>query len=172
MLETLSSCRESVASFFSPSWEGLFDSLPDSQDNFSEKRRKAMENITFNNDKDIVLKTMLRRLKFPEDQNSQIEMRIKSRAKDSEDIRLLMTIPGIDCYLASLLSSYIGNVKRFPSEAKLASFFGVGPSYRDSSSIVRRGHTSKEGANIARWALSIAVDTVKIRNKAIGEYYN
>jgi hypothetical protein len=31
---------------------------------------------------------------------------------------------------------------------------------------------SKEGASTARWALSIAVDTVKMRNKAILEYYN
>lgn len=152
--------------------EGLFNSLPDSQDNFSLVRRKAMENIRFNNDKDLVLKTMLDRLKFLEDQISPIEMRIKSRAKDSEDIRLLMTIPGIDYYLASLLSSYIGDVKRFPNEATLTLFFGIVPSNRDSSSIVRRGHMSKEGANIARWALSIAVDTVKIRNRAIGEYYN
>ena len=31
---------------------------------------------------------------------------------------------------------------------------------------------SKEGASTARWALSIAVDTVKIGNKPILEYYN
>ena len=31
---------------------------------------------------------------------------------------------------------------------------------------------SKEGASTARWALSMAVDTVKIRNKPIMEYYN
>jgi transposase len=129
--------------------EGLFNALPNNQDNFSLVRRKAMENIRFNNDKDIVLKTMLGRLKFLEDQISPIEKSIKSRTKDSEDIRLLMTISGID-YLASLQSSYIGDVKRFPNEAKLASFFGVVPSNKDSSSIVRRGHMSKEGAKTAR----------------------
>ena len=34
----------------------------------------------------------------------------------------------------------------FPNESKLASFFGIVPSNRDSSSITRRGHMSKEGA--------------------------
>ena len=31
---------------------------------------------------------------------------------------------------------------------------------------------SKERVSTARWALSIAMDTVKIRNKPIMEYYN
>ena len=131
-----------------------------------------MESIRFNNDKDVVLKTMLDRLKFLEDQITPLEERIKSRARESKDVKLLMTIPGIDYYLASLLSSYIGDVHRFPNESKLASFFGIVPSNRDSSSITRRGHMSKEGASTARWALSMAVDTVKIRNKPMLEYYN
>ena len=152
--------------------EGLYDTIPESSENFSEKRRKAMESIKFNNDKDVVFKTMLNRLKFLEDQNHPIEERIRSRARESEDVKLLMSIPGIDYYLASLLSSYIGDIKRFPNESKLASFFGIVPSNRDSSSITRRGHMSKEGASTARWALSMAVDTVKIRNKPIMEYYN
>ena len=31
---------------------------------------------------------------------------------------------------------------------------------------------SKEGAATARWALSIAVDTITLRNKPLMEYYN
>ena len=130
--------------------EGLYNSLPESNENFSDKRRKAMESITFNNDKDVVFKTMISRLKFLEDQIPPIEERIKSRARESEDVKLLMTIPGIDYYLASLLSSYISDVHRFPNESKLASFFGIVPSNRDSSSLIRRGHMSKEGASTAR----------------------
>ena len=74
-------------------------------------------------------------------------------------------------YLASLLSSYIGDIKRFQSTDKLASFFGIVPSNRDSSSTIRRGHMSKEGSQTARWALSLAVDTVIMRNKPLKEYY-
>ncbi len=131
-----------------------------------------MENIRFNNDKDVVLKTMLNRLKFLEEQIPHLDERIKSRARESEGVKLIITIPGIDYYLASLLSSYIGDVRRFPNESKLASFFGIVPSNRDSSSITRRGHMSKEGASTARWALSIEVDTITLRNKPLKEYYN
>lgn len=37
--------------------EGLFDTIPESSDNLSDKRRKAMESITFNNDKDVIIRT-------------------------------------------------------------------------------------------------------------------
>ncbi len=94
--------------------EGIYNSLPESYDNFSEKRRYSILAISFNNEKDIVLKTMLDRLEFLENHILDIEEAIKKRARNSEDIRLLMTIPGIDYYLASLLSSFIGDVNRFP----------------------------------------------------------
>lgn len=152
--------------------EGRYDTLPKSVDKFSEKRMKAIRKITFGNDKDLVLKTMLDRLSFLQDQIPSLEERIRSMAKDSEDVRLLMSIPGIDYYLASLISSHIGDAKRFPDESRLASFFGIVPANHDSSSIKRRGHMSKDGSSTARWALSIAVDTVKLRNKAILDYYN
>ena len=152
--------------------EGLYSSLPESNDTFSEKRREAIKEIRFDNQKDLVLKTMIDRLEFLERQREPLDMEIKKIARDNEDVRLLMTIPGIDYYLASLLSSYIGDVNRFPNADKLASFFGVIPETRDSSTIKRRGHMSKEGAATARWALSIAVDTITLRNKPLKEYYD
>ena len=115
---------------------------------------------------------MMDRLEFFVRQKEPFDDEIKKIAKSSEDVRLLMTIPGIDYYLASLLSSYIGNVRRFPSESKLTSFFCIVPSNRDLSSITRRGHMSKEGASTARWALSIAVDTTILRNKPLKECYD
>ncbi len=130
--------------------EGIYSSLPESYDNFYEKRRDAILAISFNNEKDIVLKTMLDRLEFLENQILDIEEAIKERLRIPNNIRLLMTIPGIDYYLASLLSSFIGDVNRFPDESKLASFFGVVPATRGSSSIKRSGHMFKDGAGTAR----------------------
>ena len=115
---------------------------------------------------------MIDRLEFFEKQIIPLEREIKNNAKESEDVKLLLSIPGIDYYLASLLSSYICDVSRFETSDKLASFFGVITSTKDSSTINRRGHMSKEGARTARWALSIAVDTIILRNKPIHEYYD
>ncbi|MEM4090860.1 MAG: transposase [Thermoplasmatales archaeon] len=81
-----------------------------------------------------------------------------------------MSIPGADYYLAALISSYIEDVHRSSNADKLAVFFGIVPTTKDSSSIRRRGHTSKEGSAEAGWVLPIAVDTVMMRNKAIKDY--
>ena len=126
--------------------EGIFDNLPKSDDNFSVKRRNAMKEIRFNNRKDLVLTTMMDRLEFFEKQIISLENEIKKTAKESEDVKLLMSIPGMDYYLASLLSSYIGDVSRFETSDKLASFFGIITSTKDSSTIKRRGHMSKDYA--------------------------
>ena len=115
---------------------------------------------------------MMDRLGFLEDQCIPLESEIRRIARESEDVRLLMTIPGIDFYLASLISSYLGDINRFPSEAHLASFFGIIPISRDSAETKRRGRMSKEGPAIGRWALSIMVDTVTKYNKYMKSYYN
>ena len=113
---------------------------------------------------------MMNCLSFYEQQAFTMDQKIRKNAKVSEDVKLLISIPGIDFYLASLLSSYIGDIKRFQSSDRLAPFFGIVPSNRDSSSTIRRGHMSKEAAWIERWALSLAVDTVIMRNKPLKEY--
>ena len=150
----------------------MYSSRPESNDSFSERRRETIKETRFDNQKDPVLKTEIDRPEFLEGQREPLDMEIKKIARDNEDVRLLMTIPGIDYYPASLLSSYIGDVNRFPNKDKLASFFGLIPETRVSSTIKKRGHLSKEGAATARWALSIAVDMVTLRNKSLKKYYN
>jgi transposase len=62
-------------------------------------------------------------------------------------------------------------VNRFPSDDHLASFFGIVPTSRDSADVKRRGRMTKDGSSIARWALSIMVDTVMRYNKPIRGHY-
>ena len=68
--------------------EGIFDNLPKSNDNFSVKGRKAMKEIRFNNQKDLVLKTLIERLEFFEKQIISLENEIKKTAKESEDVKV------------------------------------------------------------------------------------
>ena len=119
---SISSTKNSIIGYLKR--EGLFDGLPETNDNFSVKRRKAMKEIEFGNQKDLILRTMIERLEFYEKQVSPLESEIRKIARDSEDIKILMTISGIDYYLASLVSFNIGNVGRFENADKLASFSG------------------------------------------------
>jgi transposase len=151
--------------------EGVYDSLPKTGDSFSLKRRQAIRSLRFNDNRDLVLDTMMNRLEFLEEQCIPLEDKVKENAKLSNDVRLLMSITGVDYYLASLISSFIGDIDRFPSDDHLASFFGIVPTSRDSANVKRRGKMTKDGASIARWTLSVMVDTVMQHNEPIKDYY-
>jgi transposase len=151
--------------------EGVYDSLPKSRDTFSLKRRQAIHSLRFNDNRDLILNTMLDRLEFLEKQCVPLEDNVRENARVNDDAKLLMSIPGVDCYLASLISSFIGDVNRFPSDDHLASFFGIVPTSRDSADVKRRGKMTKDGSSIARWTLSVIVDTVTQHNEPIKDYY-
>jgi len=151
--------------------EGVYDSLPRTGDNFSARRRQAIHSLRFNDNRDLVLGTMMDRLHFLEKQCTPLEDSVRENAKLSDDVKILMTITGVDYYLASLISSFIGDVERFPSDDHLASFFGIVPTSRDSADVKRRGRMTKDGSSIARWTLSVMVDTVMHHNEPIREYY-
>lgn len=72
---------------------GLFQDLPESADNFPEKRRNAMKGMRFGNRKDLVLSTMFDRLGFYDKQINPLWMAIRETARDSEDVNLHMLIP-------------------------------------------------------------------------------
>ncbi|MCL5068380.1 MAG: IS110 family transposase [Thaumarchaeota archaeon] len=151
--------------------EGVNENLPKMSDNFSSTRRHLMRALSFGDERDLIMKTMLDRLEFLEGQCVPFEAAIKVRAKVSDDVKILMSVKGIDFYLASLLSSYIGDVNRFPSDNQLASAFGIVPVERQSSSVKKIGRMSREGPGVARWALSVAADCVRQQNEQIKAYY-
>jgi transposase len=151
--------------------EGVYDSLPKTSDGFSTKRRQAIRSLRFNDNRDLVLGIIVDRLEFLERQCVPLEDEVRKSARVNDDVKILMSIPGVDYYLASLTSSFIGDVNRFPSDDHLASFFGIVPTSRDSANVKRRGKMTKDGSSIARWTLSVMVDTITQHNEPIREYY-
>ena len=151
--------------------EGLNEKLPEMSDNFSVKRRNLIRSMSLGDERDLVIKSMMDRLEFLEGQCVPFEASIRGRANESDDVKIIMCIQGIDFYLASLLSSFIGDVNRFPSDNHLASSFGIVPVERESSGVKRMGRMSREGPTVARWALGIAADSVRNHNQRIGAYY-
>jgi transposase len=54
----------------------------------------------------------------------EVEARIANESVESEDVKLLTGIPGVDYYTALLLTSEIGDYSRFSSANKLISWLG------------------------------------------------
>jgi transposase len=151
--------------------EGVNEFLPQTDDNYSVARRKAIRSFSFGDKRDVVLRTMMDRLDFLEGQCGPLEEEIRGFAKESDDVRLLMTIRGVDFYSAALYSSVVGDVNRFPSGDRLASYLGIIPAQHESSGVKRMGRMSKEGIPLGRWVLDVMAGNAINFNPAIRQYY-
>lgn len=87
--------------------------------------------------------------------NSQIKKTdeaIRERASWDEDVRLLLSLTGIDVYTALLIRSEIGQ-QRFPDYKRLVSWAGLAPSTHQSGSLEYHGRITKQGSRVLRFAI-------------------
>jgi transposase len=69
----------------------------------------------------------------------------------------IQTIPGVGPVLAAVFVAEIGDVTRFGGAAQLCSWAGLTPRHRESDTHVQRGHITKQGSRLVRWAAVEAV---------------
>ena len=66
-------------------------------------------------------------------------------------------LPGIGPVLAAVIIAEIGDITRFRKPGQLCSWAGLTPRHRESDTKVIRGHCSKQGSRLLRWALVEAI---------------
>ena len=81
--------------------------------------------------------------------------------------RVIQQLPGIGPVLAAVITAEIGDVHRFRTAAQLCSWAGLTPRHRESDTKVARGHVTKQGSRMLRWAVIEAVQRVP-RDSVIG----
>ena len=59
--------------------------------------------------------------------------------------------------MAAIFVAEIGDVSRFKSAGHLCSWAGLTPTHRESDAKIHRGHITKQGSNLVRWAAIEAV---------------
>jgi transposase len=82
-----------------------------------------------------------------------LSLELRHIAAGDEDVRLLMTIPGVGYYIALLVKAEIGDISRFRTGDQLASYAGLAPSTRSSGGVTHHGRITKEGSRWLRWAM-------------------
>ena len=85
-------------------------------------------------------------------QLAPIERELRPIAHSNDQVRLLMTIPGIAELLGLTLAAEIGDISRFPTARKLVGYSGLTPTIKQSGQSSRTGRISKAGPNTLRWA--------------------
>ena len=91
-------------------------------------------------------------------QISRIEERLDEVIKESPTIKLLMTLPGVGRILGSVMALEIGDVKRFPGAANLASYAGTTPRVHSSGGKTRMGQLRKDVNRFLKWAFMEAAN--------------
>src|SRR6266536_2285750 len=72
----------------------------------------------------------------------------------------IRALPGIGPVLGAVLVAEIGDITRFATPARLCSWAGLTPRQRESDTKVSRGHITKQGSPLVRWALVEAIQHV------------
>src|SRR5207247_1998416 len=86
---------------------------------------------------------------------------LRQRSKADPQVQVLTAPPRVGQFTALVMVAEIGDITRFPSARKLASWAGLTPTVRGSDRTVRHGHISKQGSAWLRWVLNQAAQTAK-----------
>ena len=82
---------------------------------------------------------------------------IVKRLDADRGYQAIQQLPGIGPTLAAVFVAEIGDAHRFAGPAQLCSWAGLTPRHRESDTVVHRGHITKQGSKLVRWAAIEAV---------------
>ncbi|MFD7164738.1 transposase [Streptomyces violascens] len=91
----------------------------------------------------------------------RLDAALARAAKEDPRVKALTALPGIGPLAALIILAEVGDIRRFPSARKLASWAGLTPTVRGSDRTVRYGHISKQGDPWLRWIMNQAAQTAK-----------
>jgi transposase len=101
--------------------------------------------------------SLLRLIDDLEVEIDRFEQLVADVLADHSGYHAVQTIPGVGPVLAAVFVAEIGDVGRFGGPAQLCSWAGLTPRHRESDTHVSRGHITKQGSRLIRWAAVEAV---------------
>jgi transposase len=88
---------------------------------------------------------------------AMVEREMRHMFKDHAGYHAIQAITGVGPVMAGIFVAEIGDVGRFPTARHLCSWAGLTPKVRDSDETIHRGHITKQGSGLLRWAACEAV---------------
>jgi transposase len=130
---------------------------PPMTDVFGKRGRAWLAELELPGDERQTVDGCLRQIDFVDTEITILERAIADHALGSEDIKRLMTVPGVSLITAATFIAAVGDIRRFGDPRKLVSYLGLDPKIRQSgSSPARHGRISKQGAAQVRQMLTEA----------------
>jgi transposase len=141
---------------------------------FSKRGLAWLDTQVFSKEITIALTTYRETLALLDRQISEAEVRMIEDNKQRQEVKLLITIPGISYLSALTIMAEVGDITRFPSAKKLMGYAGVVPSTYASGGKVRHGRIIKQGSSWLRYVLVEAAHHQLhcTKRKGLADYYN
>jgi transposase len=145
--------------------------VPEVSDLFGKKGKEFLRGVKLDQMDRLRVDGYLRVLEVIEGEIKELNKMVRERAKESEEAKRLMTIPGISYFSALTILSEIGDINRFPKAKHLASYAGLNPSVRESADKLRRGHISRMGSSWLRWIMVECAQVAARRSRAFKSFH-
>jgi transposase len=113
----------------------------------------------------------LRMLEVIERELGLVEKAMAELGNVDPQLKLLMTLPGVNLISGIGLLAAIGDVSRFPEADKMASYVGLIPSTRQSANKCYHGPITKQGNTNARWLMIQAAQHTATHPGPLGVFY-
>lgn len=112
-----------------------------------------------------VTEQLLAQLDFVQRQIQQVEQRLEELVEVTPMMQWLMTLPGVGVILGATIALEIGEIGRFASAERLASYAGTTPRVHASGGHVRYGKTRPDVNRYLKWAFAEAGNSVVVNLK-------
>jgi hypothetical protein len=113
----------------------------------------------------------LRQLEFLQNEIHSLDDELARRGQASAEVKLLMTLPGVDVATAEAMLAAWGDVHRFPDGDHAASYLGLVPSTKQSAEHCYHGPITKRGNSHARWMLIEAAQHLDTHPGPLGHFF-
>lgn len=90
---------------------------------------------------------------------------LKESCKEDENVKLLMTAPGVGKIVALTYKADIGDPSRFTKSSSVGAYYGMTPRQYSSGEIIRQGGISRCGSKDVRYLLTEAAIVLLTRGK-------
>jgi transposase len=144
---------------------------PEKPQLFSAAGRAWLESVELDEEARLLVDSDLRLLAAVERELEVLDELLAKKAYAHEQVKLLMTLPGVDVAVAQAVLAALGDIGRFHDADQAASYLGLTPRTRQSATRCYQGPISKAGNSQARWMLVQAAHHVARHPGPLGHFF-
>lgn len=144
---------------------------PPVTDLFGKAGMRWLATLSLDPQGQLALERHLRQLSQVETEIAALDQQLAEHAYRHPQIKLLMSLPGVDYTVAEALLGVLGDSSRFADADRAAAYFGLVPSTHQSGERCYHGRITKQGSRHGRWLLIQAAQHVSLHPGPLGVFF-